>query len=66
MTKTPVLEAYGLTETSPAAIMNPMNLTEYTGSIGVPISSTEVAILDDNENEVPIGTSGKYVSKDHR
>ncbi|AUH74002.2 AMP-binding protein [Legionella sainthelensi] len=63
VTKTPVLEAYGLTETSPAAIMNPMNLTEYTGSIGVPISSTEVAILDDNENEVPIGTSGEICIK---
>lgn len=63
VTKTPVLEAYGLTETSPAAIMNPMNLTEYTGSIGVPISSTEVIILDDNENEVPIGTSGEICIK---
>lgn len=63
VTKAPILEAYGLTETSPAAIMNPMNLIEYTGSIGVPISSTDVIILDDNEHEVPIGTSGEICIK---
>lgn len=63
VTKTPVLEAYGLTETSPAAIMNPMNLTEYNGSIGVPIPSTDVIILDDEEHEVPIGTSGEICIK---
>lgn len=63
VTKTPVLEAYGLTETSPAAIMNPMNLTEYNGSIGVPIPSTDVIILDDDEHEVPIGTSGEICIK---
>ncbi|QMT60224.1 MULTISPECIES: AMP-binding protein [unclassified Legionella] len=63
VTKTPVLEAYGLTETSPAAIMNPMNLTEYSGSIGVPIPSTDVIILDDQEHEVPIGTSGEICIK---
>ncbi|KTD00279.1 AMP-binding protein [Fluoribacter gormanii] len=63
VTKTPVLEAYGLTETSPAAIMNPMNKTEYSGSIGVPIPSTDVVILDDDEHEVPIGTSGEICIK---
>lgn len=63
VTKTPVLEAYGLTETSPAAIMNPMNLTEYNGSIGVPIPSTDVIILDDEEHEVSIGTSGEICIK---
>ncbi|CAM2757799.1 acyl-CoA synthetase [Legionella steigerwaltii] len=63
MTKTPVLEAYGLTETSPAAIMNPMNLIEYNGSIGLPIPSTDVIILDDDEHEVPVGTSGEICIK---
>ncbi|KTD41386.1 AMP-binding protein [Legionella parisiensis] len=63
VTKTPVLEAYGLTETSPAAIMNPMNLTEYNGSIGVPVPSTDVIIIDDDEHEVPIGTSGEICIK---
>ncbi|MBI2786437.1 MAG: AMP-binding protein [Legionella longbeachae] len=63
VTKTPVLEAYGLTETSPAAIMNPMNLIEYNGSVGLPLPSTDVIILDDNEHEVPVGTSGEICIK---
>jgi long-chain acyl-CoA synthetase len=63
VTKAPVLEAYGLTETSPAAIMNPLNLTEYNGSVGLPLPSTDVHILDDNEQEVPVGTSGEICIK---
>lgn len=63
VTKTPVLEAYGLTETSPAAIINPMNLVEYNGSVGLPLPSTDVLILDDDENEVPVGTSGEVCIK---
>ncbi|MCW8400408.1 AMP-binding protein [Legionella sp. PATHC038] len=63
VTKTPVLEAYGLTETSPAAIINPMNLVEYNGSVGLPLPSTDVIILDDEEHEVPIGTSGEICIK---
>lgn len=58
-TKTPLIEAYGLTETSPAACINPMNLPDYNGCIGLPISSTEVVILDDNEKEVPLGQTGE-------
>jgi long-chain acyl-CoA synthetase len=63
VTKTPVLEAYGLTETSPAAIMSPMNLIEYNGSVGLPVPSTDVLILDDEEQEVPIGSSGEICIK---
>lgn len=63
MTKSPVLEAYGLTETSPAAIMNPMYLEHYTGSIGIPIPSTDVAIRDDDNKDVPIGQSGELCLK---
>ncbi|MGL5742830.1 MAG: AMP-binding protein [Legionella sp.] len=63
ITKSPILEAYGLTETSPAAVMNPMNLTEYNGSVGLPLPSTDVVILDDDEREVPIGTSGEICIK---
>jgi len=63
MTHTIVLEAYGLTETSPAATMNPMYLKEYNGSIGLPLPSTDIVILDDNEQEVPIGTSGELCIK---
>ncbi len=55
----PIIEAYGLTETSPAACMNPMTNTEYNGSIGLPISSTIVTIRDDAGKEVPIGEVGE-------
>lgn len=47
-TKSPLIEAYGLTETSPAACINPLNMTEYNGFIGLPISSTDVVIKDDD------------------
>jgi long-chain acyl-CoA synthetase len=43
----PLVEAYGLTETSPGAIANPLDVAEWTGLIGMPIPSTQAAILDD-------------------
>jgi len=52
-------EAYGLTETSPGVTVNPLNIKHYTGAIGLPISSTEVEIRDDNGNAVPIGQPGE-------
>ncbi len=63
VTKTPVLEAYGLTETSPAATVNPLFLSDYNGSIGLPLPSTDILLLDDNEQEVPIGSSGEICIK---
>jgi len=54
-----LIEAYGLTETSPAVCMNPITATEYNGSIGLPISSTEVSIRDEDGNEVPLGEPGE-------
>ncbi|MBL0166916.1 MAG: long-chain-fatty-acid--CoA ligase FadD [Propionivibrio sp.] len=59
VTGKPLIEAYGLTETSPAATMNPLNIPEYTGAIGLPISSTEVAIRDDKGVDVPLGERGE-------
>lgn len=59
VTGTPLLQAYGLTETSPAATINPLDMREFNGAIGLPISSTEVAIRDDNGNEVPQGQVGE-------
>ena len=44
----PLIEAYGLTETSPAACINPLNIPEYNGFIGLPISNTEVCIKNDD------------------
>jgi long-chain acyl-CoA synthetase len=54
-----LIEAYGLTETSPAATINPLNLAEYNGSIGLPISSTEVQIRDDEGRDLPLGEAGE-------
>jgi long-chain acyl-CoA synthetase len=59
VTGVPLIEAYGLTETSPAATMNPMDLQDYNGAIGLPISSTEVAIRDDAGTDVALGESGE-------
>ena len=54
-----LIEAYGLTETSPAATMNPLDMPEYNGCIGLPISSTEVAIRDDDGKDLPLGEPGE-------
>jgi long-chain acyl-CoA synthetase len=55
----PLIEGYGLTETSPIVCANPLNITEYTGSIGLPVPSTEVAMLDEDGNELPLGEVGE-------
>ena len=54
-----LVEAYGLTETSPAACINPMSLKNFNGSIGLPISSTTVTIRDDDNNVLPEGEIGE-------
>lgn len=54
-----LIEAYGLTETSPAACINPMTLENFNGCIGLPISSTVMTIRDDDENILPVGQSGE-------
>ncbi|MFZ5512551.1 MAG: long-chain-fatty-acid--CoA ligase FadD [Pseudomonadota bacterium] len=59
VTGTPLIEAYGLTETSPAATINPLDLKEYNGSIGLPVPSTEVAIRDEEGRDLPIGEVGE-------
>ena len=59
VTGTPLIEAYGLTETSPAATINPLDLPAYNGSIGLPISSTEVMLRDDAGREVALGQPGE-------
>lgn len=63
MTKSRVLEAYGLTETSPAVTINPMYLEGYNGSIGLPLPSTDISIRDDDDNEVAVGSSGELTIK---
>ena len=54
-----LVEAYGLTETSPGAVINPLDLKEYNGCIGLPIPSTEVILRDDSGAEVGIGIPGE-------
>lgn len=58
-----LIEAYGLTETSPAACVNPLNIKEFNGFIGLPISSTDVVIKDDNDKDLPIGEVGEICIK---
>ena len=52
-------EAYGLTETCPAVCINPLDIQEYNGSIGLPIPSTEVSIQNDEGQTLPIGETGE-------
>ena len=59
ITGAPLLEAYGLTETSPAVCINPLNLTEFNGSIGLPVPSTEVSIQDEKGNILEQGEPGE-------
>ena len=52
-------EAYGLTETSPAVCINPLDIAEYNGSIGLPVPSTEVCVKDEAGNMLPVGEVGE-------
>ncbi|HEX6794440.1 MAG TPA: long-chain-fatty-acid--CoA ligase [Casimicrobiaceae bacterium] len=58
-----LVEAYGLTETAPAATMNPLDLPEFNGSIGLPISSTDVVLRDDAGRDVAFGEPGEICIK---
>ena len=58
-TGAPLIEGYGLTETAPVVIANPVNLQEWSGQIGVPVPSTDAAILDDDGNEMALGEVGE-------
>jgi long-chain acyl-CoA synthetase len=63
VTGKPLIEAYGLTETSPAATMNPFTLPEYNGSIGLPIPSTDLVLRDEQAHDVALGERGEICIK---
>jgi len=59
ITGIPLIEAYGLTETSPAACINPMNLVGFNDSIGLPLPSTDASVRDADNNALPPGEAGE-------
>ena len=59
VTGRPIIEGYGLSETSPVASINRPDIAEFTGTVGFPLSSTEIAIRDAEGHELPIGESGE-------
>jgi len=62
-TGVPLIQAYGLTETSPAATINPIGITTFSPSIGLPVPSTDVSIRDNDGKAVPQGESGEICIK---
>lgn len=58
-----ILEGYGLSETSPLLTLNPYNLTEFSGTIGLPVPSTEISLRDECGNAVAVGESGELCVK---
>jgi len=59
VTGCPICEGFGLSETSPSACCNPVNTDRYTGTIGLPIPSTELAMLDDSGRHLAVGLPGE-------
>ena len=59
----PIVEGYGLSETSPSACCNPVTSNEFTGTIGVPIPNTMMKCVDDDGSEVPVGQPGEICIK---
>lgn len=63
LTGIPLIEGYGLTEASPVVTANRLDLKEYSGSIGLPLSSTDLSIRDDPGNELKVGEVGELCFK---
>jgi long-chain acyl-CoA synthetase len=63
VTGSPIVEAYGLSETSPALTMNPVDGTERIGMVGLPVQNTDLKIMDEQGNELPIGERGEICAR---
>ncbi|OAM26329.1 long-chain-fatty-acid--CoA ligase [Eikenella longinqua] len=63
LTGQPIVEVYGLTEASPGVCANPLNISEYNGTIGLPVSNTDIEIRDEHGRQVPIGEIGELCIK---
>ncbi|HKT31330.1 MAG TPA: long-chain-fatty-acid--CoA ligase [Gammaproteobacteria bacterium] len=63
LTGVPLIEGYGLTEASPVVTANRLDLKEYSGSIGLPLPSTDLSIRDDADHEVKVGEVGELCFK---
>ncbi|MEL0620956.1 AMP-binding protein [Psychrobacter proteolyticus] len=63
ITGLPIVEGYGLSETSPVVAFNPMTIAEFTGKIGIPAPSTDIVLIDDDENIVAMGDRGEICVK---
>ena len=59
VTKVPMMEGYGLTECSPGVAITPLDIKEFSGTVGLPLPSTEISIRDVDGHELPIGAAGE-------
>jgi long-chain acyl-CoA synthetase len=59
----PIVEGYGLSETSPVLTCNSVTATEWSGTIGLPLPSTDISIRDDDNNELPVGERGEICAR---
>ncbi len=62
-THAPLLEGYGLTETSPCVAISPVTQSGFDGTVGLPVPSTDIALFDDNHQQVPTGQAGELAVK---
>ncbi len=63
LTGTDILEGYGLSETSPVLTLNPMTSGPFSGTVGLPFPSTDIKLLGDDDQEVPLGQAGEVCAK---